>query len=599
MISIFKENSFVKYFLFYYSRLKWRIPFLLIISALAAFLDGIGLALFIPLFQIAQSGSSDISDMGNLDFILLFFERHQITLTVEIVLVFMILVFFIKGMVSFIRYYFSTKIRERFSRNMRENLVEGLCNLTFQGFVNIDFGRIQNVVNSEVSKVRGAMLSYLSTIQAGIMVLGYLSLAFFTDYKFALLIMLAGLISGVVFFFINRKVESSSLQQSYLEIDVQGKLLETIWNYKYLKATGLIVDYQNKITKMINREFKISLKLDRIFSFSQALIEPITIIIVASIIFLQVVIFEASIFSILLSLLFFYRSLTSLFSMQSSWQEFLENSGGIHTVNDLVEELQANKESSKEEEMVKMNTEISLKNVTFSYKGGLKPVLQGINLTINKNETVAFIGESGSGKTTIVNMLAGLLSPSIGQIAIDGIELVSSKVKSHRAEVGYITQEPVVFNNSLYNNITFGLPKTESNVRKFWSVLNDTALVNTVKKMPDKEDTMVGDNGILISGGQKQRISIARELFRDCSLLLMDEATSSLDSENEDIIQESITRIKGKYTIVIIAHRLSTIKHADRIYLLENGVISAQGTFESLQNVSPRFRKMVEIQKFT
>ena len=117
--------------------------------------------------------------------------------------------------------------------------------------------------------------------------------------------------------------------------------------------------------------------------------------------------------------------------------------------------------------------------------------------------------------------------------------------------------------------------------------------------MPDKEDTMVGDNGILISGGQKQRISIARELFRDCSLLLMDEATSSLDSENEDIIQESITRIKGKYTIVIIAHRLSTIKHADRIYLLENGVISAQGTFESLQNVSPRFRKMVEIQKFT
>jgi subfamily B ATP-binding cassette protein MsbA len=594
-----KGNSFVNYFLFYYSRLTWRIPFLLIISAVAALFDGIGLALFIPLFQIAQSGTSDVSDLGNLDFILLFFERHQIVLTIEIVLVFMILVFVVKGLVSFVRYYFATKIRERFIRNIREEMVDGLCNLSYQGFVNINFGRIQNVINSEITKVKGALLGYLSTLQAGIMLVGYLCLAFITNFNFALLILLAGTVSGIIFFFIDKKVEASSLEHSYIESDVQGKILESIWSYKYLKATGLILENQKKITRMINKEIKISLKMEKIFALSNSLIEPITVIIVAGVIFFQVEYLQASIFSILLSLIFFYRSLTSFFSLQGSWQAFLESSGGIHTVKDLIQEFDTNVEAARHEEMSPMRNELCLHNVFFAYRNGLVPVLNGISLTINKNETVAFVGESGSGKTTIVNILAGLLLPDKGQVTADGKDLNASSIKSFRQEIAYITQEPVVFNNTLYNNITFGMPKTPENMERFWKVIDDTALAETVEKMTNKEDTMLGDNGMLISGGQKQRVSIARELFRNCSLLFMDEATSSLDSETEEVIQENINRLKGKYTIVIIAHRLSTIRHADRIYLMEKGQISAQGTFESLQNESPKFRNMVELQKFS
>jgi len=128
--------------------------------------------------------------------------------------------------------------------------------------------------------------------------------------------------------------------------------------------------------------------------------------------------------------------------------------------------------------------------------------------------------------------------------------------------------------------------------------MEKTALTETVSKMPLKEDTLLGDNGVLISGGQKQRVSIARELYRDCSILLMDEATSALDSENEGIIQSNISALKGKHTIIIIAHRLSTIKNADIIYLLDKGEIVASGSFTELQAKSPRFRKMVELQEF-
>ena len=140
--------------------------------------------------------------------------------------------------------------------------------------------------------------------------------------------------------------------------------------------------------------------------------------------------------------------------------------------------------------------------------------------------------------------------------------------------------------------------RSAENEARFWDVIGKTALTETIKRMPGKENALLGDNGILISGGQKQRISIAREMFRDCSLLLMDEATSALDSENERIIQSNINALKGMYTIVIIAHRLSTVRNADEIYLLENGVITSSGTFDELVSKSPRFRKMVELQEF-
>jgi len=195
-------------------------------------------------------------------------------------------------------------------------------------------------------------------------------------------------------------------------------------------------------------------------------------------------------------------------------------------------------------------------------------------------------------------MLAGLLIPNEGQLLIDGVQLTPKRVRSFRRMIGYITQEPVVFNDTVFNNVTFGMEKTPENIEKFWDVINKTALTDTIQRMPNKEDSLLGDNGVLISGGQKQRISIARELFRDCSLLLMDEATSALDSENERIIQANINDLKGKYTIVIIAHRLSTVRKADEIYLLENGEIAASGSFQTLQELSPRFRKMVELQEF-
>ncbi len=593
-----KNISQVKYFRFYYQHLGMRIPLLLAISAFVALLDGFGLALFIPLFQVAESGDVASSDLGNLGFVLDFFNTMGIDITIGSILVFLLSLFAVKGLFTFINLYYSTLIRVRFVKKTRVQLVNGLCNISYPSFVNIDMGRIQNVINSEIFKVTGALMAYISTLQAAITLTGYLTLAFIANFKFALLITLAGALSFFIYRYINKKVETSSLLQSYIGNDLHTKLSEAVWNFKYLKATDLISGFRKRLIGFVNETEGLTMKMGKLNAVSASLREPVSIGLVVGVIFVQVVFFDVSMFSILLSLLFFYRSLTYLLSLQNSWQGFLVNSGGIHLVRELIHDFEEQEESKAHEPMHDLNSELRFSNVSFTYKNTPRAVLKGINLTIPKNHTVAFVGESGSGKTTLVNMVAGLLLPGEGKLYIDGTPLTVERIKSYRSRIGYITQEPVVFNDTVFNNVTFNAPKSEKNLKKFWDVLEKTALKETIKQMQLQEDTLLGDNGVLISGGQKQRISIARELYRDCSILLMDEATSALDSENEGIIQENINALKGRYTIIIIAHRLSTVRKADTIYLLDKGEISASGTFETLQINSPRFRKMVELQEF-
>jgi ABC-type bacteriocin/lantibiotic exporter with double-glycine peptidase domain len=568
-------------------------------SLIIPFLDGVGLTLFVPLFQIAQSGHIDSSVLGQFDFVFILLERLNIEPSVAVILTFLVVLFIVKAIFGFALSYYSTRVKVKFDKRLRSEIVEGICFLSYQDFTKTASGRIHNVALSETGKVSSGLGKCLDTIQTGIVLLVYLTLAFLVNFKFAILVVITGLVVSYIYTLINKKVESASLEQSNIGNEEQTYLLESTWNFKYLKATGLISNYRNKIIGLINRDEKIGLRMDKIYALSESLVEPVMMIMVSGIIFVQVRYFGMSMYGIVLGLLFFYRSLTTFFSLQNTWQGFLTKSGGIVLVSELLDQFRNNKgDFVKNEDPVFFKSRLTLQNVKFSYSADSEVVLKDVSIDIRKNSTVAFVGESGSGKTTIVNMLAGLLLPDSGKIAVDDVPLNENNVEHYRNMIGYVTQEPVIFKDTLYNNVAFGLPKTAENLRKFWDVMEKTALVSTVMNMPEKEDYFLGDYGMLISGGQKQRIAIARELFRECSLLLMDEATSALDSENENVIQSNINALKGTYTIVIIAHRLSTVKNADRIYLLENGSVSASGTFNDLQKTSAKFREMVLRQEF-
>ena len=330
-------------------------------------------------------------------------------------------------------------------------------------------------------------------------------------------------------------------------------------------------------------------------AFVSGVREPSMILVVAAAILFETQVIGSGLSSILVSLLFFYRALTSLLSVQTFYNNFLGTSGSMENMKEFQNTIEQNKEDFGSLKLSAFNSSLVLKNASLSYTD--TRILKSLNLKIEKNESVAFVGESGSGKTTLLNVLTGLIPLNEGGFYIDGMDANTVDLRTLQNRIGYITQEPVIFNASFFENISFWAPKTPENFERYRIASERASLTSFILNQELREDAILGNNGINLSGGQRQRISIARELYKEIDILIMDEATSALDSETEKTIQESIESLKGKYTIIAVAHRLSTIKSADRIFVMQSGKIVETGNYSDLMLESATFKRMVELQE--
>lgn len=419
---------------------------------------------------------------------------------------------------------------------------------------------------------------------------------FLIDWRFALLVCAGGLFTNFVYTRIYKRTKKESSILSKKNSSYHGFIIQYITNFKYLKATGFLARYSQKLKRNIKDIEVTNKKIGILNAQIAGSREPLLIIVVCSVILIQVYTFNGQLASILMSLLLFYRALTALIGFQNYYNNFLANSGSLENMVLFEEELNRGRDKEGSEEINQFEKSIALQNLSFRYNNNVS-ILKDISLMIKKNQTVAFAGESGSGKTTLVNLICGLIPASQGEILIDNFNILSLNKQSYQARIGYISQEPVIFNDTIFNNITFWAEPSEENKTKFHEAIRKASIHTFVAGLKKKEQTVLGNNGVNLSGGQKQRISIARELYKDIDILILDEATSALDSETEKEIQQNIDELKGKYTILIIAHRLSTIKNADQVYLMERGEIIGNGSFNELIESSERFKRMVELQE--
>lgn len=584
-------------FAYFYKYLRHRIFLMLLLSILIGLLDGLGLTMFLPLLQMADgSASAGGAGLGNLDFVVNGINALGIELNIKAALLFLFVFFVLKGIVVYIASVYKVKINQFFVSTLRINLTTLFTKYSFKAFVTADVGRIQNSFTAEIARISMAYSNYSECIQQIVMVLVYLGFVFMVDWKFALLVCAGGLVSNLFFrgLFKKTKVQSTALTKNYSNF--HGFIIQYITNFKYLKATGFLPTYARKLISGIKQIEQNNTQIGILNAQITALREPFMIGIVCLVILIQVTYLDGNLGAIMVSLLFFYRALTALMAFQSKYNSFLSASGALENIRDFEMDLNANAESVGKIDLDSFKHSIELKNTDFGYDAP-DGVLKQINLSIHKNETIAFVGESGSGKTTLVNLVSGLLKPNSGHVLIDGIGHQDLNVTSFQSRIGYISQDPVMFNDTIFNNVTFWAEPTEANQSRFWDSISKAALTDFIGTLPEQDQTLLGNNGINLSGGQKQRISIARELYKDIDILILDEATSALDSETEREIQENIDALKGTYTILIIAHRLATIKKADTIYLMDKGVILESGSFEQLLLSSDRFRRMVELQE--
>jgi ABC-type multidrug transport system fused ATPase/permease subunit len=589
-------NQF-KYFLFFLGHLKSRIYAALLLSIAVGVLDGIGLSMFLPLFQMVDGGNqANPESLGNLSFILDIITGLGFQLNLKLVLSAILFFFSIKGVMKFFEQYVNSYNQQFFIKKLRGENIELLNNFSYKAFSLADSGRIQNTLSGEMSRVSAAYKFYFAAMQAGVLLVVYISLAFLSNFQFAFFVSVGGVLSNFVFRKIYKKTKVLSRKITDENHIFQGLLIQNVSFFKYLNASGLKLVFAKKLHDSVGTIKRYGVKMGYYNSLLLGLREPIVILIVVAVIHLQVNVMMQNLGLIILTLLFFYRALSSLMTLQTQWNSFLNMSGSIDNLVEYEKEILMHQDKKGHLLLETISGKIELSNVSFSYDSKAN-IIDGISLDIGNNETVAIVGESGSGKTTLINLIAGLLPTSQGSLKIDGVEISSLDLPLYQRRIGYITQEPIIFEDTVFNNITFWAERTPENLARFWAAARAAAIEDYIKELPMLEMTSFGINGVQVSGGQKQRLSIARELYKEIDLLILDEATASLDSETELVVQKNIERLKGKYSILIVAHRLSTIRSADKVILLAKGKIAGKGTFSELYKDSDYFKKMVDLQK--
>lgn len=583
-------------FVFFYQYLHNRIFIAIGLNIIVTVLDGLGLSMFLPLLQTVENkGQANSEALGNLSFIVDGIKAMGIELTTGFVLLFMLIFFLFKGIASYFSSAYLVTLLQSFIKSIRLKLLNALNKMSFKSFILADAGRIQNTMSGEVDSVARAYSSYFGAFEQGIMVLIYISFAFFVDSQFAILVTIGGVIISISYKIIYNRTKKASKELTSSNNSYQGLIIQHITNFKYLKATGRIHTYAEKLINRINQIEFSRKRIGILGSIGLAAREPLLVAVIAGVIIIQINLFGGAMSTILVSLLFFYRALTALIHTQEHWNSFMGNSGSLENMQDFIKEIESKKEEKGTLQFTKFENSLQLNQVDFSY--GKTQILKNITLHIPKYQSVALVGESGSGKTTLINLITGLLPEDNGEILVDGLAIKNLDRDTYQNRIGYITQDPVIFNDNIYNNVTFWAEQTTENLARFERTIEQASLSNFLHTLPEGKETELGNNGINLSGGQKQRISIARELYKDIDILIMDEATSALDSETELVIRQSIEALQGQYTILIVAHRLSTIRNVDRIIYLNNGLIELEGSFNELTEKHPKFKKMVSLQE--
>jgi ATP-binding cassette subfamily C protein len=274
----------------------------------------------------------------------------------------------------------------------------------------------------------------------------------------------------------------------------------------------------------------------------------------------------------------------------------------IASVDAVVDDLQCLKRSAEGHFLRQVQTvrplpfadAIRAEHVSYSYPNSTKAALNDVSFTIERGQSVGFVGATGSGKTTMINVLLGLLRPQEGLISVDG-QNIHEHLRAWQNNIGYIPQSIYLLDDSIRRNVAFGLSDDEIDDEQVWMALRAAQIDDHVRTLPEGIDTFVGERGVRLSGGQQQRVGLARALYHNPDVLVMDEATSALDNETESYVMEALNALKGDRTIIMIAHRLSTVRNCDRLFFLKEGRLEAWGTYDELRELHGDFRRMAEV----
>ena len=509
-----------------------------------------------------------------------------------------LILFGMKQVVLFWSDYLMNDIAQAVMRDVRSRLFERIQTLSLDYFSRKRVGELVSRITNDVNTIENA-ISYAVTdlFKQPFLILVFMVISFTINTKGTLIVFLMFPLIGWPMMLISKKLRKISRNTQEKMADINSHLMETISGVRILKAFGT-EKYEIQRFRQHNQDYyKLRMKTIR----NLILMGPITEIVGAFCGIAIVLILGRQVLAGHLSfgvfMLFFasilqvIRPIKRMANVQTIIQQALVANTRIYDVLDTKPTVVEKPDAI---ELETFKDKISIEAVNFQYEVSSGNVLQDINLVIKKGELVAMVGPTGSGKTTLVNLIPRFYDVTKGRILFDGVDVKETTFKSLRSQVGIVTQEAILFNDTVKNNIAYGT--FDVTIEQIQQVAQMAFADKFIEKMPKGYDTFVGDRGFRLSGGEKQRLTIARAILKNPPILILDEATSQLDSESEKYVQEALDKLMLGRTVIDIAHRLSTIMKADKIVVLEHGKMVGVGKHDDLLYSCPLYRRLYETQ---
>ena len=595
--------SFKKYFLLN-----------VIFSVFYALFSAVAFLSLMPMLEVLFNGVNDIKEKPQLElsnnlgefienwlnFQVSSFAADDNQKAIMFVVGVVIILFFLKNISNYFALFFSTLIRNGVIKNLKKNIYEKIITLPLSYFSKNKKGDLISRMSSDVIEVQNSFLSIIEIFIRDPLTIAFtIGAMFIISYKLTLFVIVFIPVSGFIISFIGKTLKRKSLLVQKEQAELTSITEETINGIKIIKSFLAESFFKNKFDKTNTKFLSFSNKLINRQNIAAPLSEFLGILVIAVLLWyggqLVLIDMELKPAAFITYMGLAYGVLTPAKSISKAFYSLKKGNAAAERVFEIIDCKSEFFDDSNKENLNSFKKCIEFKNVSFKYENAT--VLNNISLKVNKGEMVAIVGSSGSGKSTLVNLIPRFFDIISGKILIDDIDINDLSRLKIRSLIGIVSQDSILFNTSIKENIILGDSKGNINKKlsESLSIANADEFVN---ELDDQDNYNVGDNGSNLSGGQKQRLAIARAVYSNSPILILDEATSSLDSKSEKLVQDAIDKLMINKTSIVIAHRLSTIQNANKIIVLDKGEIVEQGNHDQLIKNDSYYKKLIALQSF-